>query len=80
MSIGIKVLRGFGYVWLVLASIFILIGISGVWMKSGFSGVQELLSPFNIVNWLVTMATLAPGIGALMWADKLQANAGNVKT
>ena len=79
MSIWIKILRGFGYVWLVLASIFILIGIYGVWMKSGFSGVQELLSPFNIVNWLVTVVTLAPGIGALMWADKLQAKAGNVK-
>jgi hypothetical protein len=75
MSGWIKILRVFGYVWIVLASIFILIGISGVWMKSGFSGVQELLSPFNIANWLVTAATLAPGIGALMWADKLKAKA-----
>lgn len=72
MNIWIKILRWFGYAWLVLASIFILIGIYGVWMKSGFWGVQKLLSPFNIINWLVTMITLAPGIGALIWADKLQ--------
>ncbi|MDA8178325.1 MAG: hypothetical protein M0T69_02125 [Deltaproteobacteria bacterium] len=73
MNIWIKILRGFGYVWIVLAGIFILIGVSGVWMKSGFLGVIKLLSPFNVINWVVTMVTLAPGIGALMWADKLQA-------
>lgn len=72
MKIWIKVLKGFGYVWLTLASILIAIGIIGVWVKSGFSAVQALLSPFNIVNWLVTAITLAPGIGALMWAEKLQ--------
>jgi len=65
-------LKGFGYVWLTLACIFIFIGIIGVWMKSGFSGVQELLSPFNFANWLVTLITLAPGFGALIWAQKLQ--------
>jgi hypothetical protein len=72
MKIWIKVLKGFGYVWLTLAGIVIFVGIVGVWMKSGFSGVQELLSPFNILNWLVTVVTLAPGIAALMWAEKLQ--------
>lgn len=44
----------------------------GVWMNGGFSAVIELLSPFNIVNWLVTVITLAPGIAALMWAEKLR--------
>jgi len=73
MKIWIKVLRGLGYVWLVLTGILIFVGIIGVWMKSGFSGVQELLSPFNILNWLVTVVTLAPGIAALMWAEKLKA-------
>ena len=72
MKIWIKVLKGFGYGWLTLAGVLIFIGIIGVWMKSGFSGVQELLSPFNIANWLVSIITLAPGIGAIMWAEKLQ--------
>ena len=72
MKTWIMVLKGFGYVWLTLAALLILVGISGVWMKEGFSAVQDLLSPFNIVNWLATLITLAPGIGALVWADKLK--------
>lgn len=70
---GVKALRVFGYVWLVLAGLLILVGIFGVWLKDGFGGVQTLLSPFNITNWFVTVLTLAPGIAALMWADKIQA-------
>jgi len=41
-------------------------------MKDGFSGVQDLLSPFNVANWIVTVVTLAPGIGLLMLSEKLQ--------
>lgn len=61
-----------GYVWLIIAGIAIFIGIVGVWIKNGFSGVYELLSPFNIANWLITVITLAPGIGLLMLSDKLK--------
>lgn len=63
----------FGYVWLILTGLLILVGIAGVWMKEGFGGVQEILSPFNLANWFVTVLTLAPGIGALMWAHKIAA-------
>jgi len=72
MKLWITVLNIFGYIWLILASLFIIVGIVGVWMNEGFSGVQELLSPFNVVNWIVTVLTLAPGLGALTWANKLQ--------
>jgi len=68
-SIVSKVL---GYIWLILAGLLILVGIFGVWMKDGFSGVQDLLSPFNVANWIVTVVTLAPGIGLLMLSEKLQ--------
>jgi hypothetical protein len=61
-----------GYVWLTIAGIVIFIGVVGVWMREGFSGVQELLSPFNIANWLITVITLAPGIGLFMLSDKLR--------
>ncbi len=71
MKLWITVLKVFGYIWVTLAVVFIVVGIVGVWMKGGFSAVQELLSPFNIVNWVVTVITLAPGIAALMWAEKL---------
>ena len=72
MKFWIVTSKVLGYVWLGLAFILILTGIAGVWMKEGFSGVQELLSPFNIINWVVTLATLAPGIGLLMLSEKLR--------
>ena len=64
-----------GYIWLVLAGLLILAGIVGVWMKEGFSGVQDLLSPFNVANYIVTIITLAPGIGLLILSEKLQSKA-----
>jgi hypothetical protein len=67
----IIVLRVFGYIWTTLAVLAIVAGIAGVWMKGGFSAVQELMSPFNVLNWIVMIVTLAPGIGALMWANSL---------
>ena len=61
-----------GYIWLGLTGLTILMGIVGTWMEEGFSGVQALLSPFNVVGWLVIVITLAPGIGLLMLSEKLQ--------
>jgi hypothetical protein len=76
MRIWVIILKTFGYIWLTLASILILVGIIGVWMKEGFSGVQSLLSPFNIINWILTVLTLAPGLGALALVSKLQEKIG----
>lgn len=72
----IKALRIFGYVWVTLAVLFILVGIYGVWIVDGVGGVQELLSPFNLTNWFVTALTLAPGVAALVWANQLVARRG----
>ena len=72
MKIFVVVLRVFAYVWLIAAALLILAGIVGTWMKGGFSAVQELMSPFNIVNYVAIVVTLAPGLGALAWADRLK--------
>ena len=64
--------KALGYIWLGLAGLLILAGTIGIWMKEGFSGVQDLLSPFNVANYIVMATTLAPGFGLLMLADKLQ--------
>ena len=61
-----------GYIWLVVAGLLILVGIAGVWMKEGFSGVQDLLSPFNVVNYIAMVIILVPGIGLLKLSEKLQ--------
>lgn len=72
MKFWATVSKVLGYIWLILAGLLILVEIFGVWMKDGFSGVQDLLSPFNVANWIVTVVTLAPGIGLLMLSEKLQ--------
>lgn len=72
MKFWITILKIFGYIWLIAAVILILAGLYGIWMKDGFSGVQETLSPFNIINWIVTLITVAPGIGSIAWANKLK--------
>ena len=53
MKIWIAMLKVFGYVWLILGVIAVLIGVAGTWIKGGFSAVQELMSPVNVVNWVV---------------------------
>jgi hypothetical protein len=61
-----------GYLWLAVAGVVIVTGIIGVEIKGGFSAVQKLLSPFNLSNLVVTLITLAPGIGLLIIADILR--------
>ena len=73
MRILIKTLKALGVLLLVLASILIVVGIVGVWMTDGFSGVRELLNPFNIANFIVTALALAPGIGLIALANMLEA-------
>lgn len=61
--------RVLGYLWLAVAGIVIFMGFIGVEIKGGFSAVQKLLSPLNLPNLVVTLITLAPGIGLLIIAD-----------
>ncbi len=66
-----------GYVWLVATGVLILAGISNVWMKEGFAGVQDLLSPHNAVNYIAMVIVVVPGIVLLKLSEnfrsKLQA-------
>ena len=61
-----------GYIWLVVTGILILVGIGGVWMKEGFSGVQDLLSPSNAVNYIAMAIAIIPGIVLLKLSKSLQ--------
>ena len=61
-----------GYLWLAVAGVVIFMGFIGIEIKSGFSAIQKLLSPFNLPNLVVTLITLAPGIGLLIIADILR--------
>ena len=69
-----NVIRILGYVLLAAGVGLILMGILGTWMSRGFGAVQDLLSPFNISNWITMILTLAPGFLLLMWADRRSAS------
>lgn len=79
MKAWIIALKVFGYIWVTLGAIAILIGIVGTGMKGGSSEVQELMSQFNLVNWIVMGITLAPGLGALAWAKNLSEKQADVR-
>jgi hypothetical protein len=61
-----------GYIWLVVTGLIIMVGIAVVWMREGFSGVQDLLSPSNVVNYIAMVITLIPGIVLLKLSESLQ--------
>lgn len=67
----ITAIRWFGYVWLTLATIIILIGMVGVLLFQGLWAFWDMMSPFNLVHYTSVMITLAPGMGAMMLADWL---------
>lgn len=66
-----------GYVWLAATGLLILVGIGSVWSKEGFSGVQDLLSPSNAVNYIAMAIALIPGIVLLKLSENLR---GKIKT
>lgn len=68
----IRIIRTIGYVLFYAALGFILLGFIGVWMKEGFSAAIELMSPYNLINFLSMLITVAPGIGLIVWAEKME--------
>jgi hypothetical protein len=44
----------------------------GVWFE-GWWKLTELLSPFNVINWAVTVAILAPGIALQIASERVAA-------
>lgn len=66
-----KALRFLGLVWCGLAALVILAGYASTVYFKGFGRLLEILSPFNIWNYITVVLTLAPGLLCLMGADKL---------
>lgn len=64
-----KVCRFLGQAWLTLACLVMLLGYGMVWYKDGFSALQGMLSPFNVVNYVAVAVTLSPGLGLLALAE-----------
>lgn len=69
---AIKLLRVFSKIWVMLITLLILGSLATMWMQDGFGAVQQTMSPFNILNWIVTVVALSPGIAAHMLAERLE--------
>jgi hypothetical protein len=61
-----------GYVWLIGATILILVGYAGVLLTEGLFATLELMSPFNVANFIAVVVTLAPGVALVFLSQKLR--------
>lgn len=72
-----RALTVFMYFWICLITLAHLVGIVGQFYLHGFSGgisyVQEIYSPFNVINFIVTIVTLLPAVGAYFWRERRRA-------
>ena len=72
MRARMMTLKAVGCVWCTLVALVIVISIIGVWMSEGFSGVQRVMSPFDVWNFVAMAVIMAPGAAALYWADRIK--------
>jgi hypothetical protein len=74
MKIMDRALSIFIYIWVGIFAALNLIGVIGQFYLQGFSGglsyIQEMYSPFNILNYIVMMASLTPAMGVYYWREK----------
>lgn len=56
-----KVCSVLAVLWFVAAAIVWVACMGSIWWKDGFWKVCEILSPFNFLNFLATLAFFAPG-------------------
>lgn len=64
-----------GWVWIGLAVLFILANLAVIALKEGVGTALGIMSPWNVLNYVVIVATLLPGIGLRIAGEKLQAAA-----
>lgn len=76
----IKIIRVTGYVVLSGGVLVILVGYLGIWMSDGFFAVLELMNPWNIINFITTVAVIVPGTILLLVADKMEKSKISLET
>lgn len=71
-TVAERIVRAFAYVWATLAGLLILASLAGIWYTSGWSAVKSALSPFNLVNFAVTVVLLSPALVGFYLADRMR--------
>lgn len=69
-----KVIMVLGWVLLACGVGFVLFGTAGVAMTEGIWAALQLFNPFNIANFVLTVAVLAPGILFISWGKSMAAS------
>jgi hypothetical protein len=64
------IFRAIAYVYLSIAFLIIFVGHASIVYFQGWGKLQEILSPFNVINYIVTLVTLAPGLILLHFGAK----------
>lgn len=65
-----------GYTWIGLAGLIILLGYLGILLTDGSSSLEEIISPFNVINVIAAVVTLAPGVGLLELSKRFKRKTG----
>ena len=67
-----RIVTFLGWVLLLGGGAIIAFGLAGIAMTQGLWAALQMLSPFNIINFITTVITLAPGIALIAWGEKLK--------
>lgn len=66
-----RVLKIVGKIWIALAATLILGSYFMIAVNQGFEKLTEILSPFNFLNLIAVVFTLAPGLLAIHFGEKI---------
>lgn len=68
-----RVVTILGWVLLVAGAALVITGLASIAIKDGIWAALQLLSPFNVVNFVAIVTALAPGIALIAWGERLKA-------
>ena len=67
-----RFVRYFGYVVFTAGLLLILAGYALVFMQQGFGSVLDFLNPFNVWNFIATIAAIVPGLLLIALGKRLE--------
>ena len=71
MKLFATILRWFGRIWCAIAVVAVAVSYLFIFLNDGWAALAEIISPWNFWNIIAVIIAFAPGVGAIMLADKL---------
>jgi hypothetical protein len=70
-----RTLTSFIWAWITLILLVNMFGVGGIIMSAdsgeqALEEVQEIYSPFNVMNWLLELLILSPALVAYVWRER----------